>query len=229
MINNIRKLASPNRAQTLRRFFKTGKGQYGEGDKFLGLTVPQCRRIAKKATVVNFVAIAKLLRSKYHEERLIALLILTYRFEKSADRARKRIFDFYLKNTEWVNNWDLVDLSSYKIVGEYLLGKPRRILYRLAKSKNIWERRIAIISTLAFIRQEQYADTLKIAKILLSDKHDLIHKATGWMLREMGKRFEAGLVEFLNQNAARMPRTTLRYAIERFPEKQRKQYLAIGK
>ncbi|OGE79768.1 MAG: DNA alkylation repair protein [Candidatus Doudnabacteria bacterium RIFCSPHIGHO2_02_FULL_48_21] len=229
MINNIRKLASPNRAQTLRRFFKTGKGQYGEGDKFLGLTVPQCRRIAKKATVVNFVAIAKLLRSKYHEERLIALLILTYRFEKSADRTRKRIFDFYLKNTEWVNNWDLVDLSSYKIVGEYLLGKPRRILYRLAKSKNIWERRIAIISTLAFIRQEQYADTLKIAKILLSDKHDLIHKATGWMLREMGKRFEAGLVEFLNQNAARMPRTTLRYAIERFPEKQRKQYLAIGK
>ncbi|OGE76946.1 MAG: DNA alkylation repair protein [Candidatus Doudnabacteria bacterium RIFCSPHIGHO2_01_48_18] len=229
MINNIRKLASPNRAQTLRRFFKTGKGQYGEGDKFLGLTVPQCRRIAKKATVVNFVAIAKLLRSKYHEERLIALLILTYRFEKSADRARKRIFDFYLKNTEWVNNWDLVDLSSYKIVGEYLLGKPRRILYRLAKSKNIWERRIAIISTLAFIRQEQYADTLKIAKILLSDKHDLIHKATGWMLREMGKRSEAGLVEFLNQNAARMPRTTLRYAIERFPEKQRKQYLAIGK
>ena len=216
MINNIRKLASPNRAQTLRRFFKTGKGQYGEGDKFLGLTVPQCRRIAKKATVVNFVAIAKLLRSKYHEERLIA-------------RTRKRIFDFYLKNTEWVNNWDLVDLSSYKIVGEYLLGKPRRILYRLAKSKNIWERRIAIISTLAFIRQEQYADTLKIAKILLSDKHDLIHKATGWMLREMGKRSEAGLVEFLNQNAARMPRTTLRYAIERFPEKQRKQYLAIGK
>ena len=227
MINEIRKLTDSKRARFVARFFKTGRGGYAKNDKFLGLTVPQCRTLAKKFISADLKSVQKLLVYKYHEALLIALLILTYRFEKADEREQKRIFDLYVANTKWVNNWDLVDASAYKIVGTYLFDKPRSVLYKLVKSNNIWERRIAMVSTYQFIRHNQFADTLKISEILLTDKHDLIHKAVGWMLRETGKRSEKTLVKFLNKNAARMPRTTLRYSIERFPEKQRLSYLHI--
>ncbi|OGE79223.1 MAG: DNA alkylation repair protein [Candidatus Doudnabacteria bacterium RIFCSPHIGHO2_01_FULL_46_14] len=225
MIKEIRKLSNPKRARISLGFFKTGKGHYGEGDLFLGLKVPECRNIAKKHISAGFTAIGKLLKSKFHEERLIALLILTYQFEKADQKGQKEIFNFFLANTKYVNNWDLVDLSSYKIVGQYLLDKNRRLLYKLANSKNLWERRIAIVSTYQFIRNHQFVDTLKISGLLLKDKHDLIHKAVGWMLREVGKRSQHILQKFLSKNANSMPRTALRYAIERFPEKQRLKYL----
>jgi 3-methyladenine DNA glycosylase AlkD len=214
-------LATKERAAVSQRYFKTGKGEYGEGDIFIGLTVPQSREIAKKYKEISFEEVEELLQSKIHEERLISLYMLVFKFKNDA----KKVFDFYLKNTKYVNNWDLVDSSAHLIVGEYLVDKPRDLLYSLARSQNLWEKRIAIIATFQFIRKNQFEDTIKIAEILMSDKHDLIHKAAGWMLREMGKKSEKSLLEFLNKHAQKMPRTMLRYSIERLSPERRKLYM----
>ncbi len=226
---DILKFASPTKAKNNEWFFKTGKGEYGYGDKFRGLTVPQMRLItAKYYNKLGFAEIKKLLKSKYHEERLIAILILVHRFKIGGPKEQKQIYNFYLAHTKYVNNWDLVDSSAPYIVGPYLLNRPRGILYRLAKSKSLWERRIAVVATFAFIKNDQFNDSLKIARMLLSDTHDLIHKAVGWMLRELGKKSERTLRRFLDKYKVVMPRTMLRYAIEKFPKKVRKQYLATA-
>ena len=221
----LKKLADPKQAEVLQRFFKTGKGEYGEGDIFLGIKVPVQREVANKFGELFLEDIEKLLKSKIHEHRLTALFILIKQYERADKKKRARIFNFYLKNTKNINNWDLVDISAPKVVGDYLLNKPRNILYKLAKSDNLWERRIAIISTFTFIRNNEFRDTLKIAEILLNDKHDLIHKAVGWMLREVGKRDQKIEEEFLKKHYLKMPRVMLRYAIERFEERKRKFYL----
>jgi len=215
--------ADPERARNLAWFFKTGKGQYGHGDRFIGLTVPVARRIAHRYVHLPLADVEKLLASPIHEHRFVSLEILVAQYEREHSRA---IFDFYLKHTKFVNNWDLVDTSAPYIVGEHLLAHPRRILYRLARSRNLWERRIAIVSTLTLIRAGEIGDTFAIAKVLLADDHDLIHKAVGWMLREAGKQSAPALLRFLKQNYSALPRTALRYAIERFPAKQRKEMLA---
>jgi 3-methyladenine DNA glycosylase AlkD len=243
IIKEIRRRAAPKKARILQRFFKTGKGEYGEGDIFLGLTVPQSRKIAAKFRNLKFVEIENLLKSKYHEERLIGVLILVEKFQNTTPSRRhvgtplldkegnytekERIFKFYLKSTKYINNWDLVDLSADKIVGQYLLDKSKDILFRLAHSENLWERRISIVATYQFIKDGRYQETLTISKMLLNDQHDLIHKAVGWMLREVGKKCsEDLLVEFLGKHYKQMPRTMLRYAIERLQEKLRKKYLS---
>lgn len=227
MINQLKKelqkYADHSKAKVLSRFFKTGKGQYGEGDIFLGITVPQQRAISKKYITISLSEIQELLSSKIHEYRLIALFILIHKYKYQNNK--REIFNFYLKNRKNINNWDLIDLSAPKIVGDYLLDKDRKILYKLAKSKSIWERRISILSTFIFIKNNQLQDTLKIAKILLKDKHDLIHKATGWMLRELGKKDEKTLERFIKTHYRDISRTTLRYSIERFSENKRKFYL----
>jgi 3-methyladenine DNA glycosylase AlkD len=222
----VRSLANPQKAKILERFFKTGKGEYGEGDIFIGIQVPDSRKIVRKYADISIDDTLKLLASKIHEERLIALLILVEK-TRSADEPEKEIlFKKYLESTRYINNWDLVDLSADKIVGSYLFEKPKDILYSLAVSENLWERRIAIMATFDFIKKGFYVDTLKIVKILLNDKHDLIHKAAGWMLREIGKRCSQEVLEkFLLANYRKMPRTMLRYAIERLPETLRLQYL----
>jgi len=217
------KAADPEKAAVLLRFFKTGKGEYAEGDRFLGLTVPATRGIARKYTGLPLGAIKALLRSPWHERRLCALLLLEERFAKENGPGRARIYELYLAHTRYINNWDLVDLSAPGIVGEWLKTRSRRPLYRLARSRDLWERRIAMIACFAFIYDGEAADALAIARLLLGDKHDLIHKAVGWMLREVGKRCsEKELSGFLRENYARLPRTTLRYAIERFPAGRRK-------
>ncbi len=224
---DIQKAADPIKGKFLQRFFKTGKGQYAEGDVFLGLTVPQSRVIAKKYRFLPLSSVQALLKSKIHEERLIALLILVDRFATSDEEGRKRIYTLYLASTRWINNWDLVDTSADKIVGRYIFEHPkeRHVLKTFAKSPLLWERRIAIIATFWCIKQGRFDDTLQIAKILLSDTHDLIHKAVGWMLREVGKRSLQIEKDFLLVHYKRMPRTSLRYAIEHFPPAVRKQYL----
>ena len=223
----IHSYATKKRAESNAWFFKTGKGQYGEGDKFLGVTVPHMRKVAKKYKGLSQKDTEKLLKSKWHEERLTALFILVDRFQKGDKEKQKEIYNFYLKNTKYVNNWDLVDSSAHKIVGAYLLEKPKekKIIYKLAKSKDLWEKRIAIIATAMFIHHNQFSDTLKIAEILLNDKHDLIHKAVGWMLREVGKKDQPTEEQFLKKHYKDMPRTMLRYAIEKFDEKKRKEYM----
>ncbi|OGE14391.1 DNA alkylation repair protein [Candidatus Daviesbacteria bacterium RIFCSPHIGHO2_12_FULL_37_11] len=229
---DLEKFKNPEKAKSLQRFFKTGKGQYGEGDIFLGISVPILRKIAIKYKDLPFTGITKLLKSKIHEERLIALLLLVHNFQKGDKKKRKEIYEFYLKSTKHINNWDLVDLSAPKILGADLLDPrlredDKKILYKLAKSENLWERRIAIIATYQFIwKAKEYKNTFKIAEILLSDKHDLIQKAVGWMLREVGKRISQDTEEdFLRKNYHKMGRTALRYAIERFPESLRIKYL----
>lgn len=218
----LSKLKSPKRAVISARFFKTGKGEYGEGDIFLGLSVPQQRQIAKKYPNLTFPELQVLLSSKIHEYRLTALLILIIKYRRRDEIEKRKIFEFYLDNTRNINNWDLVDLSAPNIVGDYLLEKDRSILYRLAKSQNLWEKRIAMLSTYAFIRKGQFDDALKISEILLNDKHDLIHKAVGWMLREIGKKDQKVEEQFLQKHYQNMPRTMLRYAIEKFDEEKRK-------
>lgn len=213
------------KANILQRFFKTGKDQYGEGDIFLGIIVPNTRIVAKKFTDLSLPEIKKILYSKIHEERLCALLMLVEKFAMANFKERKSIFNFYIKNAKQVNNWDLVDLSAPKIAGEYLLNKPKDILYKFAISKNLWEKRISIISTLTFIKNKKYNDTFKIANILMNDKHDLIHKAVGWMLREVGKKSLEDEEIFLDKNYKKMPRTMLRYAIEKFSAEKRMKYL----
>ncbi len=220
-------LANPERAKHSVRFFKTGPGEYGAGDKFLGITVPQQRQIAKKFKDLPLTEVEKLLHSSYHDHRLTALVILTYQFPKADSSTQIKIYNFYLKNTRYINNWDLVDLSAPKIVGQHLLDKPeqRTILYQLVKSKNLWERRIAILATFSFIKQTDFKDALQIAELLVKDNHDLIHKAVGWMLREIGKQDEKVLLRFLDQYASTMPRTMLRYSIEKLTPARRSFYL----
>ncbi|MCY2995526.1 MAG: DNA alkylation repair protein [Planctomycetota bacterium] len=221
----LRSLGCPKQAAILARFFKTGPGQYGEGDRFVGVKVPVTRKVAGEFKSLSLTEVACLLHSEIHEERLLALVILVGQFEKGDDSARKRIYDLHLANTKHINNWDLVDLSAPQIVGGYLENRSRKPLDRLAKSASIWERRISIVATHWFIRHGDFADTLRIAEKLLTDKEDLIHKAAGWMLREVGKRDAAVLEEFLSEHCRVMPRTMLRYAIERFPDEKRQAYL----
>jgi len=218
-------LADKEKAKILQGFFKTGPGQYGEGDVFLGITVPVLRKLAKECRDTTVAEAALLLKSEVHEERLLALLLFVRNFEEGDDAAKKKIYDLYLKSTRYVNNWDLVDLSAPNIVGQYLLDKSRKPLYEFAKSRDLWKRRIAIIATFAFIRQNDHSDTLEISGLLLNDDHDLIHKAAGWMLREVGKRSLSAEEQFLKRHYRNMPRTMLRYAIERFPEGKRRKYL----
>jgi 3-methyladenine DNA glycosylase AlkD len=213
------------RAKNLAWFFKTGKGEYGEGDKFCGITVPALRKIANRYRHLKVFEVGKLLSSGIHEHRLAALLVLVTQYQRGSAELRKDIFDFYLAHTRFINNWDLVDASAREIVGEHLGSRSRRVLYALAKSSNLWERRIAVVATHAFIRRGDLADTFKISELLLADNHDLIHKAVGWMLREAGKQSEPQLVDFIKTHYSEMPRTTLRYAIERMPEAARKRHL----
>jgi 3-methyladenine DNA glycosylase AlkD len=219
----LQQLADPKQKEILQRFFKTGKGEYGEGDIFLGIKVPVQRKIAKKYQALSLNNIQTLLKSKIHEYRFTALILLINYYTKVDDK--REVFDFYIRNTRHINNWDLVDISAPKIVGDYLLDKPREILDSLAHSPLIWERRIAIIATMAFIKQNDFNDTLKLAKILLNDKQDLIHKAVGWMLREVGKQDQSVEENFLNQYYKQMPRTMLRYAIEKFEDSKRRFYM----
>jgi len=252
IINDLKKMAKPKKALFLQRFFKTGKGEYGEGDVFWGVMVPAQRKVVKKYfKEASLKDVQRLLKSKIHEQRLVGVLVLVAKFSfpichprrprrlggQSGDPIdlrdprfreddnKKQIFNFYLKNTKNINNWDLVDLSAPNIVGQYLLDKDKKILSQLARSHNLWERRIAIIATAAFIRNNQFEETIKIAKVLLKDKHDLIHKAAGWMLRETGKRDQKQLLKFLDLHKKEMPRMMLRYAIEKIPEIKRKYYL----
>lgn len=225
VVHELKKVSSVERAKNLSRYFKTSKGQYGCGDVFIGITVPDQRKVAKESTSLSLSETRKLLKSKIHEHRLTALLILVDKFNKEGSVAQKQIVDLYLKNTKYINNWDLVDLSAPNIVGRYLFDKPRQILYKLAKSKNLWEKRISIISTMYFIKQGDFKDTLAISGLLLTDKHDLIHKAVGWMLREVGKKNEKILTKFIDDNFKNMSRTTLRYSIEKFSETKRQKYL----
>lgn len=222
----MRNAANSAQVAHLKKFFKTGKGQYGEGDQFIGLTVPQQRTIAIQFQELPLNDISHLLKSPIHEERLTALFILVLRFKKSDENKRKEIYNFYHKHSKCINNWDLVDASAYHIVGGYLHGKEKAVLRKLAKSKNLWERRIAMVATWYDIQQGRHETAIEIARMLLNDQHDLMHKAVGWMLREVGKRAsQQALEEFLCQHCTTMPRTALRYAIERFPPEKRRQYL----
>ena len=230
LVSDLQALADPARAAVLQRFFKTLPGEYGAGDVFLGITVPVQRRTALRYRDLPFKGIRRLLRSSIHEHRFCALEILVWQYEHGDAQTREAVFRFYLENTSGINNWDLVDNSAPYIVGAHLAGtrqsKLRRsTLVTLAASPNIWERRMAIVATLRLIRHGDTATTFKIARKLLADKHDLIHKATGWALREAGKVSEAGLLDFLERNYRELPRALLRYAIERFPPERRKRML----
>jgi 3-methyladenine DNA glycosylase AlkD len=222
---SLRSIADPAIAANSQRFFKTGKGEYGEGDRFLGIRVPILRQHARTYRNIPIKQLLQLLRSDYHEERLCALLIMVLKYHQGSNDEKETVFQHYLSNTRHINNWDLVDSSAYHIVGQHLEDRDRGILYRLARSESLWERRIAIIATLHFIKKQEYVDTLKISLELLDDSHDLIHKAVGWMLREVGNRDFSVEQVFLDEHYRRMPRTMLRYAIEKFPNKQRKAYL----
>lgn len=227
VIADLQKLKNPAKAKLLAGFFKTGPGQYGEGDHFLGVMVPQQRIVAKKYPDLALVDIQKLLNTKIHEYRLTALFILLDKYNKETILEKKKIISFYLKNARNINNWDLVDLSAPKILGDYLakgMGDVK-ILYKLAMSKNLWEKRIAVLTTFAFIRQNNFEHALKISQMLLEDKHDLMHKAVGWMLREVGKRDLKTEKDFLQKYYKKMPRTMLRYAIEKFVPSERARFM----
>ena len=224
----LKRLASKEIAEHSQRFFKTGKGQYGEGDRFLGIRVPALRELARQHRGVSVEEASRMLESQFHEERLLALFLLVGVFKKADDEGRKAIYELYLASTRFINNWDLVDCSAEHIVGAYLRERDRKPLYDLARSNSLWERRIAIMSTFHFIRHSEFTDTLRIAEILLGDKEDLIHKAVGWMLREVGKRDAEAEEQFLKNHCREMPRTMLRYAIEKFPQPKRRMYLSGG-
>jgi len=227
----LKREANAQKAKDLQRFFKTGKGEYGEGDVFLGITVPQIRKLCKQSRDCELEDIDALIESPIHEARLLGLFLMIEKINLARKNRNfemeERIFNSYLDyaSQNRINNWDLVDLSAPKISGEFLISRDRGILYTLARSQNLWDRRIAILSTFAFIKNKDFSDSLKIAEILLKDKHDLIHKAVGWMLREIGKRNKKVLVGFLNKHYKNMPRTMLRYSIEKFEEGERKKYM----
>lgn len=240
LIKELQEKANSENSKNFQRFFKTGEGEYGEGDVFLGIKVPEQRKIAKKYSGLGLCKIQELLKSKIHEHRLTAVIILGEKYQKSKEEEKENIFNFYLENVKNINNWDLVDLSAPKIVGNFLLDrqkaeslasssksqtKEKKILYKLARSENLWEKRIAIISTFSFIKRGEFEDSLAISELLLKDSHDLIHKAVGWMLREIGKRNLEVEEDFLKSHYKDMPRTMLRYAIEKFEEEKRKKYL----
>ncbi len=223
----LRLLAKPGKDLVYARFFKTGPGQYGEGDKFLGVTVPQIRTVAKKlATNTSLDDISDLLNHAYHEMRLLALITLVYQFVKMSPVQQKAVFEFYLANTDKINNWDLIDLSAPNIVGSYLWNNQSLlpVLDKLSSSQSLWEKRIAVLATYTFIRRNEFKHTLKLAKKLLKDPHDLIQKATGWMLREIGKRQRAVLIQFLDENVTKMSATALSYATEHLPISERHAY-----
>jgi 3-methyladenine DNA glycosylase AlkD len=223
----LRAIASPERAAVNRSFFKMGPGEYSEGDLFLGIRIPDLRALVKKADAVSLREALALLRSEWHEERLMALLLMERRFERAVkEDEREKIVKAYLANTRWVNNWDLVDASAPSILGAWLLTRKRSVLGELVRSDILWERRIAIVSTLTLIRSGDFRDALRLTERLLKDPEDLMHKAAGWMLREVGKMDKEALISFLQKHAHKMPRTMLRYAIERFPEAERRLWLA---
>jgi 3-methyladenine DNA glycosylase AlkD len=221
----LRARANPASVPILQSFFKTGPGQYGEGDIFIGVIVPEVRAVCQECAGAPLKEIDSVLRSRVHEERLLALLMLVDRFNRGGDTERRKIYDFYLARTAFINNWDLVDSSAAQIVGAWLRGRSRAPLTRLARSKSVWERRIAIVATFDDLRDGEVGETFRIADLLLHDEHDLIHKAVGWLLREAGKRDGAAERAFLKSRYKAMPRTMLRYAIERFPEVERRKYL----
>jgi 3-methyladenine DNA glycosylase AlkD len=223
----LQQLADVEQQVVLQRFFKTGAGEYAEGDVFLGIKVPVLRKIAKKYASLSLTEIEQLLQSQFHEYRFLALVLLINRYYKAQASEQSELFEFYLSHIALINNWDLVDISAPHIIGEYLLNKPRDVLYQLAHSSYLWRKRIAIVATKTFIKYHQFQDTLQIAEILLADSHDLIYKAVGWMLREVGKRDQAMLESFLQQHASIMPRTMLRYAIEKFEPEKRRFYLTL--
>ncbi|PKN02841.1 DNA alkylation repair protein [Candidatus Dojkabacteria bacterium HGW-Dojkabacteria-1] len=230
ILSDLKSFSNKEKAVFFPRFFKTGKGEYGEGDEFWGITVPNIRFVAKKYfKKISFDELEPLLVHPVHEVRLCSYIILTYKFEKADIEGKKEVYIFYIENLKGCNNWDIVDLSCYKILGEYLYitNTEKGILYQFADSNDLWKQRISIVSTYAFLRRNEYEDTLKISRILLNHKHDLIHKAVGWMLRELGKRDINVLREFLNENIKSMPRTTLRYSIEKMSEAEKKRYLSM--
>jgi len=216
----------PQVASFLQRFFKTGPGEYGAGDRFRGIRVPVLRKLASQYRHLTPQQVVRLLRSPFHEDRLLALLVLMRLYRRGDDERRAQVYELYLKHTKFINNWDLVDISAGHIVGAFLADKSREPLYVLAHSGSLWERRIAVMATSHFIRRGEYQETLRIAELLLSDKEDLIHKATGWMLREVGKRDLRSEEDFLRAHYQRMPRTMLRYAIEKFTPRERRKYLS---
>ena len=221
----LQELGSREKAKVLQRFFRTGPGEYCEGDVFVRVKVPELRKLAKEYQKITVKEVKQLLKSAIHEERLLALFILVRKYSKGNEAEKKRIYELYLKNTQFINSWDLVDISAHHIIGAFLVDKSKEPLYSLAKSMNLWERRISIISTFYFIKHDKYAETIKISEILLTDEQDLIHKAVGWMLREIGKRHLPTEEKFLRKHYKIMPRTMLRYAIEKFPEDKRQRYL----
>jgi 3-methyladenine DNA glycosylase AlkD len=225
----LQQLGSPGEAKFLQRFFKTGPGEYGFGDQFLGIRVPVLRRLARELCGLPLSEAVGLLQSPWHEARALALMILVDAYGRTTEVGREDIYELYLAQLDRINNWDLVDISAPGIVGRHLTGRSRKILFRLARLENLWHRRVAMLATFHFIRQNDFADALRLAKLLRDDEHDLMHKAVGWMLREIGKRDMAALKGFLDRHAARMPRTMLRYAIEKLPERGRQQYLRAGK
>jgi 3-methyladenine DNA glycosylase AlkD len=221
----LQEKADPEQARNLSRFFKTGTGDYGEGDRFYGIKVPETRKISKLFRGMPLAEIADLLHSEMHEERLLALIVLTDNFSKADDAGRDRIYHFYMNERKWVNNWDLVDSSAGQIAGGWLLDRDKSPLFKLAESDSLWDRRIAVIATFHFIRNRHFDTTLQLAEKLLNDQHDLIHKAVGWMLREIGKRDEKPMLTFLDSHCRTMPRTMLRYAIEKLDVDARRRYL----
>jgi len=221
----LKKQGNPEHAAISQRFFKTGPGEYGQGDMFIGIRVPVLRKLIKEFKDLPASEVAILLRSPIHEERLLAILLFVRIFKKGDDDVKKDIYNLYLKSTKFINNWDLVDASAEHIVGAYLSDKNKAPLYRLAQSQALWERRISIMATFHFLKHHEFSETIKICNMLLSDRHDLIHKATGWMLREIGKRDLKIEEKYLTAHYKKMPRTMLRYAIEKFPEEKRQRYL----
>jgi 3-methyladenine DNA glycosylase AlkD len=227
VVRQLQQQADPRRASVSQRFFRTAPGEYGAGDRFLGLTVPRLRQVALGYQDLALSEIEKLLESRWHEARLLAAVLLANRYAKSDSQTRERIYRLYIRRTDRINNWDLVDVSAPAVVGAHLLRRSRSPLRRLARSRNLWERRIAVVATQYFINRGEFEDTLRLAELLMDDEHDLIHKAVGWMLREVGKRDDAVLLSFLDRHAGAMPRTALRYSIERLSPIQRKRYLAV--
>lgn len=221
--------SSEERAQQVRRYFKTLEGEYGEGDKFIGVSLPQIRILAKESSEISMTELKKMVKSPIHEERLLGFIICVLKIsearKKKDEDTEKEIVDFVLNHRIFLNNWDIIDVTVPKILGPYFLKRNRKVLYRLIKSKSLWDRRIALMTTFEFIRNADFEDTLKFCEIVLDDKEDLIHKASGWMLREVGKRKKAKLIPFLNKYHAKMPRTMLRYAIEKLPAPEREKYL----